>query len=1050
MFHYCKKVGLAAMTLLLGALVLPSHAQTIPGQTNQDIDLFLVNPAVAADRPNVLIIWDNTANWGQQVSGNTAYSLELAAIKQVVSTLNADFNVGLMLFAEPGIGTTKGAYVRFGLRQTTGANQTALVNLVNSLNINSDKGSNAHYAGALYEAYLYFSGQAAFAGAVQPKRDYSNNPGNPFAGLLPGNALSSAGATVYNSPIGSACQRTFVIFISNGPVDSGENNPAQTILTGLGGRLTSDPIPLAPNQEQSNWGDEFARFLGQADVAPGVPGTQSVTTYTINVYDPSKAGLISIASHIALMKSMAFQGGGKYFAAFDSSSVAAALNQIFQEVQAINSVFASTSLPVSVNVRGTNLNQVYIGVFRPDANLAPRWFGNFKEYQFSLDSSINQLLLTDASGTPAYSSSTGFILPTATSFWTTASSFWGFRTATENGVGGASDSPDGDVVEKGAAAEVLRKSIPTSQTSRQLYTCTSSCSNATLSTTPFNTTTIAPGSSSWKTVFGATNAAYSSPVDSTTGQSAELRDIVNWVRGQDNAGDENADGITTDVRASIHGDVLHSRPAVINYNRNGDNNDVYAYYGANDGVFHAVRAGQGSGSGAEVWGFVPSQFFGQLKRLRDNTVQISPSAKKPYFVDGSVGVYLLDTDNDGKLIASNGDKVYLYLSMRRGGPYLIALDVSDPTNPKLMWQRDSTSSGYRELGQTWSTPKVATIKGNANPVVIMGAGYDAANEDNLPASADAAGRGLLVIDALTGNVIWQAGPAPTGASANVTVSGMTYSMASDPTILDRNADGFADRVYIPDTGGNVWRVDIGDASIANWTVNLLASVGGSGTAGARKFLYPPDVVYGSDANGPYDAVLIGSGDREHPFDTTVVNRFYMFKDRRTGLSGTGQATITEADLFDASANALQNTSGATLTATKNALAGASGWMVTMAAGEKVIGGSVTVAGITYFNTNQPASQAAAGACSNLGTARAYAVSFADATASASPPVGQSYSAATRYNVVPGGGFLPSPVPVVVLINGKTVQGVISGTYVQTPPSAQLNWRYRKFWQILHD
>ena len=66
---------------------------------------------------------------------------------------------------------------------------------------------------------------------------------------------------------------------------------------------------------------------------------------------------------------MAISGKGKYFAVTDTSSTAQLtgfLQTILQEVQAVNSVFASTTLPVSVNVRGTNLNQVYIGVFRPD------------------------------------------------------------------------------------------------------------------------------------------------------------------------------------------------------------------------------------------------------------------------------------------------------------------------------------------------------------------------------------------------------------------------------------------------------------------------------------------------------------------------------------------------------------------------------------------------------------------------------------------------------------------------------------------------------------
>jgi Tfp pilus tip-associated adhesin PilY1 len=44
---------------------------------------------------------------------------------------------------------------------------------------------------------------------------------------------------------------------------------------------------------------------------------------------------------------------------------------------------------------------------------------------------------------------------------------------------------------------------------------------------------------------------------------------------------------------------------------------------------------------------------------------------------------------------------------------------------------------------------------------------------------------------------------------------MTYSIASDLAAIDRNADGFIDRVYAPDTGGNVWRVDVDDPDPAN-------------------------------------------------------------------------------------------------------------------------------------------------------------------------------------------------------------------------------------------
>ena len=53
------------------------------------------------------------------------------------------------------------------------------------------------------------------------------------------------------------------------------------------------------------------------------------------------------------------------------TSLLKSLLEIFNEIQAVNSVFASASLPVSVNARGTYLNQVYMGMFRPDGDAKP-------------------------------------------------------------------------------------------------------------------------------------------------------------------------------------------------------------------------------------------------------------------------------------------------------------------------------------------------------------------------------------------------------------------------------------------------------------------------------------------------------------------------------------------------------------------------------------------------------------------------------------------------------------------------------------------------------
>ena len=63
----------------------------------------------------------------------------------------------------------------------------------------------------------------------------------------------------------------------------------------------------------------------------------------------------------------------------------------------------SASLPVSVNARGTFLNQIFMGMFRPDGDALPRWRGNLKQYQFGYDPTTDSLFLSDKNGNPAIS-----------------------------------------------------------------------------------------------------------------------------------------------------------------------------------------------------------------------------------------------------------------------------------------------------------------------------------------------------------------------------------------------------------------------------------------------------------------------------------------------------------------------------------------------------------------------------------------------------------------------------------------------------------------------
>jgi type IV pilus assembly protein PilY1 len=73
------------------------------------------------------------------------------------------------------------------------------------------------------------------------------------------------------------------------------------------------------------------------------------------------------------------------------------------------------------------------------------------------------------------------------------------------------------------------------------------------------------------------------------------------------------------------------------------------------------------------------------------------------------------------------------------------------------------------------------------------------------------------------------------------------------------------------------------------------------------------------------------------------------------------------------------------------------------------------------------------------------VNYVDASATTDLNGLGTLSIANRSTIHAGGGYLPSPVPVMVDIDGKRYQAVISGTAVQTPPGVPLDARVRTYW-----
>ena len=188
----------------------------------EDIDIFTAN-SPSTDLPNVIIIWDNSANWSASIpvencsysdgSGSpkatnpgkeqgTKMAIEKCAIYNVVDALPtgpngaALFNVALMLFNESPA-SNSGGYPRAQFVPMSAANKSALKSTIAGITIGGDKGNNAAFSKSLYEAYLMFSKAAPYKG---PRGRSTTTPRSRPASTSARPAAAAARTTSSSSP----------------------------------------------------------------------------------------------------------------------------------------------------------------------------------------------------------------------------------------------------------------------------------------------------------------------------------------------------------------------------------------------------------------------------------------------------------------------------------------------------------------------------------------------------------------------------------------------------------------------------------------------------------------------------------------------------------------------------------------------------------------------------------------------------------------------------------------------------------------------------------
>ena len=580
-------------------------------------------------------------------------------------------------------------------------------------------------------------------------------------------------------------------------------------------------------------------------------------------------------------------GGGKYFYVWSSQSFNIAFQTFIAEVLKESTSYVAPVVPISQMESFKSGNQMYLAMFKPTEKSF--WKGNIKKYSIATEkssdregASVNVGDVLDFNGCLVMDPSNNNIKITAKSYW--------------------SSIADGEDVEKGGVGEILKNR----SASRNIYTYLGSNANLNDSSNGFalSNGAITP------TLLGLAS-------EDTTGRDK----VVNFIHGLDSY-DENMNGNYSEKREWILGSFIHSRPVVIHYGTTSGSQSI-VFAGANDGMIHAFD----NETGNELWAFIPPNLLSNLKNLTGEAIQ--------FFVDGAPRVYL-ERKTDGTL-----EKAILIFGLRRGGNRYFALDVKTPDSPKLLWEISPSTTGFGELGQTWSTPQLGKIKYGSGEkwVAFIGGGYDE-NQDNIPVTAnDTKGRAVYVIDVLTGSLLWSYSRAQ---NAN-----MKYSIPSDIARVDTNGDGKVDRLYVGDMGGQVWRFDIRDPDSANWTAKIIFD-SNPGSSNKRKIFYPPDV---SLEKGNYEMLFFGTGNREAPKSTTAVNRLYAVKDKNPST------VLTENDLADVTEDLLQdpNTTSEQKTSILNSLSTKNGWYIKLDqnAGEKCLSNSVLFYGVIYYTTFTP-------------------------------------------------------------------------------------------------
>jgi type IV pilus assembly protein PilY1 len=412
--------------------------------------------------------------------------------------------------------------------------------------------------------------------------------------------------------------------------------------------------------------------------------------------------------------------------------------------------------------------------------------------------------------------------------------------------------------------------------------------------------------------------------------------LVNFLRGDSSmssysytVGTETRTAAVYRPRESMLGDVINASPVYMSkppfhYVDTGYSEFVTAhtnrrpvvFSAANDGMLHAFAATTSTGTGAvqagtELWSFIPSAVMPELYRLADTNY----ADRHHFFVDGTPTV--------GDIRVGTTWKTILVGGLNAGGKSYYALDVTNPLDPKVLWEFTDAN-----MGLTYGTP-IITKRADGTWVVVLTSGYN-----NI--TGDGNGR-LYVLNANTGRPVTDipngiptmtSGTTPAGTSTNPSGLGKLNAWIED------NTDNTSTRFYGGDMLGNLWRFDIDNLVEPKGKAMLLATFQINATT-PQPITTRPETAVVTYNEVDYPVLLVATGRYLGLGDIIDKTTQSIYAVRDT-LAATGLGDVRQRT--DMVTQTLTSETSGTRTASKNAVNWATqkGWRVDLPTqGERV-------------------------------------------------------------------------------------------------------------------